>query len=202
MTTNHRAPEIGAINDPSALITELMRCDFVSFLIRAFPHLNGGANLIPNWHLDAVAYELNRVASDDCRRLLVTMPPRMLKSVMISVAWVAWRLGQDPKLNFVCVSYSNELSGKHARDCRALMQSSWYRNLFPGTQIRPQRTAAHDFETTAGGGRLATSVEGTLTGRGGDIIIIDDPIKPEDAASDTVRKSVNNWYRSTLERRA
>jgi predicted phage terminase large subunit-like protein len=107
-------------------------------------------------------------------------------------------LGQDPRGNFVCVSYSNELSAKLGRDCLAIIQSAWYRELFPRTIISAKRSAATDFETTAGGGRLATSVTGTLTGRGGDILILDDVIKPEEANSETTRNSVNGWYQSTL----
>jgi predicted phage terminase large subunit-like protein len=114
------------------------------------------------------------------------------------VIWVAWMLAQDPARNFVCVSYSNELSGKLARDCLAVMLAPWYRELFPRTVISAKRSAAMDFETTAGGGRLATSVTGTLTGRGGDIIILDDVIKPEEANSETTRNAVNDWYQSTL----
>lgn len=70
--------------------------------------------------------------------------------------------------------------------------------LFPRTMITASRSAVHDFETSAGGGRLATSVGGTLTGRGGDIIIIDDPIAPDDAMSDTTRNTVNDWFHTTL----
>jgi hypothetical protein len=157
--------EIEQIDDPHALLDEMARRDFISFLIRAFPYINGGADLDPNWHLDAIAYQLDRVRAGSCRRLLVPLPPRNLKSITISVAWVAWCLGHDPSLSFVCVSYSNELSAKHARDCRAIMQSSWYRRLFPGTVIAASRSAVHDFETRGGGGRLATSIGGTLTGR-------------------------------------
>jgi predicted phage terminase large subunit-like protein len=194
----HKAPvDLSRISDPHAFLDELARRDFVSFLIRAFPYINGGADLDPNWHLDAIACQLERVARGDCRRLLVTLPPRNLKSITISVAWVAWRLGRDPSLNFVCVSYSKDLSEKHARDCRAIIQSSWYRRLFPCTIIA-SRSAVADFETTRGGGRLATSISGTLTGRGGDIIIIDDPIKPDEAMSETTRNSVNEWFHTTL----
>jgi predicted phage terminase large subunit-like protein len=192
------APSLAAIEDPLALADEAARRDFLSFLIRAFPHISGGANLDLNWHLDAIAYQLQRVNAGACRRLLVTLPPRNLKSITISVAWVAWCLGHDPSLSFVCVSYSNELSEKHARNCRAIIQSPWYRRLFPRTLIAASRSAVHDFDTVGGGGRLATSIGGTLTGRGGDIIIIDDPIKPEDAMSETTRKAVNDWFHSTL----
>lgn len=186
------------LDDPRAVVDELMRRDFMAFLIRAFPHINGGADLDLNWHLDAIAHQLNRVVTRDCRRLLVALPPRNLKSIMVSVVWVAWCLGREPRLNFVCVSYSNELSAKHARDTRAIMQAPWYKRLFPRTILSRNRSAAHDFETTAGGGRLATSIGGTLTGRGGDIIIIDDPLKPDEANSDTSRTAVNEWFHATL----
>jgi predicted phage terminase large subunit-like protein len=184
------------MDDPHAILLALLRRDFRAFLRKAFPAIRGGAQLAWNWHLDAIAHQLDLVARGDTRQLLVTMPPRNLKSITISVAWVAWMLGRDPRLNFVCVSYSNELSAKLARDCLALMQSGWYGELFPGTIIK--RTATADFETTLGGGRLATSVTGTLTGRGGDIIIIDDPIKPDEAHSETSRNNVNHWFQSTL----
>ena len=186
------------INDPHALLQAVMRHDFRAFLRKAYPTVRGGELIRWNWHLDAIAHALDLVAQGSSRRLLVTMPPRNLKSIATSVAWVAWMLGRDPGRNFVCVSYSNDLSAKLARDCLALMQSSWYLELFPRTLISGKRSASGDFETTCGGGRLATSVTGTLTGRGGDIIIIDDPIKPEEAHSETTRNFVNHWFQSTL----
>ena len=189
---------LASASNPEAIFDELCRRNFVSFVIRAFPFLNGGAELQPNWSIDAIAYALEQVASGRCTRQIICLPPRHLKSQMTSVMWVAWRLGHDPSHNFVCVSYSNELSAKHARDCRALLHAPWYRRMFPATHLDPNRSAVHDFETTAGGGRLATSITGTLTGRGGDTIIIDDPIKPDDAYSDTLRDGVNDWFSTTL----
>jgi predicted phage terminase large subunit-like protein len=185
--------------DPIAFLKEMQRRDFITFLDRAWPHISGGDLIDPNWHIDALAYQLGRVRAGKSRRLMVNLPPRNAKSKIVSIIWVAFMLGRDPTSNFVCVSYSNELSGKLARDCLAIMQSDWYRELFPGTIIT--RRAAMDFETTRGGGRLATSVTGTLTGRGGDIIILDDVIKPDEANSETVRNSVNDWYRTTLSSR-
>lgn len=185
-------------NDPALVLRELMRRDFRAFLRKAFPSIRGGDPISWNWHLDAIAHELDRIDRGENQRLLVTLPPRNLKSIAISVAWVAWMLGRDPRRNFVCISYSNELSGKLARDCLAIMQSGWYRELFPRTILSQKRSASGDFETTRGGGRLATSISGTLTGRGGDILIIDDPIKPDEAYSETTREAVNNWFRSTL----
>ena len=157
------------LDDPHRVLLALMRNDFRVFLRKVFPSIRGGNLLQWNWHLDAIGQCLDDVACGRNSRLLVTMPPRNLKSITISVAWVAWMLGRDPRKNFVCVSYSSELSVSFARDCLSIMQSVWYRELFPRTVISSKRSAAHDFKTTAGGGRLATSVTGTLTGRGGDI---------------------------------
>ena len=186
------------VQNPQAFLDELVRRDFPSFVLRAFPTIRGGATLDLNWHIEAIAHTLALVASGDCKRLLITLPPRNLKSFITSVAWVAWQLGQDPRKSFVCVSYSNELSAKFARDCKAIMQSDWYRRCFPKTIISAVRTATNDFDTTMGGGRLATSIGGTLTGRGGDVIIIDDPHKPDEASSDTMRESVVEWFSTTL----
>ena len=195
MTTKDLIDRLG---DPVAAMNHVARNEFGFFLGKAFPWISGGAPLEWNWHLGAIAHQLTRIEAGDTLRLLVTLPPRNLKSITISVAWVAWMLGRDPTRNFVCVSYSGELAGKLARDCTSIIQSYWYRAIFPGTIISSKRSAAHDFETTAGGGRMATSITGTLTGRGGDIIIIDDPIKPDEAQSDTTRDNVNDWYRTTL----
>ena len=185
-------------DNPAMLLNELLRRDFAAFARKAWAWISAGEPMKWNWHLDAIAHQLARVAKGENLRLIVAIPPRNGKSKMISVIWIAWMLGHDPRLNFVGVSYSNELSGKLARDCLSVMQAPWYRQLFPGTIISAKRSAAMDFETTAGGGRLATSITGTLTGRGGDIIVIDDAIKPDEANSETTRKSVNEWYRSTL----
>ena len=186
------------MENPQALLTQLCRHDFTAFLRKAWPWISGGDMLAWNWHLDAIAEHLERIGEGDLKRSLINLPPRNGKSKTVSVIWVAWMLGRDPTLNFVCVSYSNELSGKFARDCRAVMESAWYREIFSGTIISHARSASHDFETTRGGGRLATSVGGSLTGRGGDIIILDDVIKPEDANSETTRNAVNDWFKSTL----
>lgn len=190
--------ELARLTDPRGFMDELARRDFAAFFLRAFPVIRGGALVDHNWHIDAVAHALEQVRLGRSRQLLVTLPPRHLKSLMISVAWVAWMLGRDPSLNFVCVSYSNELALKHARDCRILMESEMYRRVFPRTRIRRSRSAVHDFETSAAGGRLATSTGGTLTGRGGECIIIDDPIKPDEALSEVVREAANEWFFSTL----
>jgi predicted phage terminase large subunit-like protein len=97
----------------------------------------------------------------------------------------------------LCVSYAQDLADKLARDCRGIMMSPWYRRLFP-TRLAPHRQAVQEFITTRQGYRLATSTGGVLTGRGADIILIDDPLKPDEALSDAQRQACNEWYDHTL----
>jgi hypothetical protein len=85
-----------------------------------------------------------------------------------------------------------------SRDCRRIVTSDWYQKLFPATRLSPQRQAVPEFETTAQGFRIATSVGEVLTGRGAGMIIIDDPLKPEEALSEAQRQAANEWYDHTL----
>jgi predicted phage terminase large subunit-like protein len=134
----------------------------------------------------------------DTQRLIITMPPRYLKSICASVAFPAWVLGHDPTQQIICVSYAQDLATKHGNDCRAVMTSDWYGRVFPGTEIDPSKNTETEFITTARGLRLATSVGGVLTGRGGNIIIVDDPIKPSDGMSEAARARTIEWYCGTL----
>ena len=184
--------------EPHTVFKALVRKDLSSFIQRSVATIDPGANYLHNWHIDAIAHQLQRVACGDISRLIITVPPRSLKSISASVAFPAWLLGQDPRLRILAVSYAEGLSEKLALDCMKVLEAPWYREAFPMVQIAKGRGARSDFETTRGGGRFSTSVGGSLTGRGGDIILIDDPHKPEDAASEVKRKSVLDWYRSTL----
>ena len=116
---------------------------------------------------------------------------------MASIAFPAWCLGLDPSAQILCVSYAQDLADKLARDCRGIMMSPWYRQIFP-TRLAAHRQAVQEFITTRQGYRLATSTGGVLTGRGADIILIDDPLKPEEALSDAQRQGANEWYDHTL----
>ena len=150
-----------------------------------------------NWHHRLMAYELVRCLRGENRRLIVTLPPRNLKSTMASVAFPAFALGHDPTLNIVCVSYSADLAGKFSRDCRTIMQSSWYREAF-SDPLDTSKLTESEITTWAHGGRLATSVGATLTGRGGNIIVVDDPLNAAEASSDNKRQAVIEWYSNTL----
>ncbi len=180
------------------LTNALLRQHFATFVAKCFTTVAPGKQYMPGWHILAIAHQLERVLSGETKRLLITMPPRSLKSICASVAFPAFVLGHDSSRKIVCVSYANDLAAQHARDCKAVMNADWYRALFPGTRISEARSMTTDFETTGRGARITTTVGGTLTGRGGSLIIIDDPQKPSDAMSEAGRKSTLDWYRNTL----
>ena len=174
-----------------------LRSDFYSFMLRCFLELNAGAAFLPNWHIELMAAKLQSVRDGRVQRLIVNIPPRHLKSLAASVALPAWLLGHDPTLAIINVTYGQELSDKFARDCRAIMMSTWYRALF-ATRLSSARVSLQELTTTRGGFRMATSVGGVLTGRGADLILIDDPVKPSDAMSESRRSAANEWFDGTL----
>jgi predicted phage terminase large subunit-like protein len=175
----------------------VLRTDFCSFLSRCFLELSPEDRLLMNWHIEVLAAKLEACRQGKIRRLIINLPPRHLKSLCASVAFPAWLLGHDPTVQIICASYGQDLSDKLARDFRTIVAVKWYQALF-GSRFLAQRQAVAEFVTTAGGFRLATSVGGTLTGRGADFIIIDDPLKPDEALSDSQRQRVNDWLDGTL----
>lgn len=177
-------------------LAALLRTDLSAFIHKSFGTVSPGDTYKPNWHIEAIDYELCRCLNGQNTRLLITQPPRSLKSICTSVAFVAWALGRDPTLRFICVSYSQELAAELARQFRMVVDSDWYKVLFP--HMRLKMDTGTQCVTTRGGGRIATSIGGTITGRGAGIIILDDPLKVEDGASDLVRKRVIDWYSETL----
>src|SRR5262245_31007519 len=175
----------------------LLRQDFTTFVARCFHELNPQAELAMNWHLEVIAAKLTAVRQGKIRRLIINLPPRHLKSLMASIAFPAWCLGHDPSAQILCVSYAQDLADKLARDCRSIMLRPWYQRMF-ATRLAPHRQAVAEFLTTAQGYRLSTSNGGVLTGKGADMILIDDPLKPEEALSDVQRRATNDWFDNTL----
>jgi predicted phage terminase large subunit-like protein len=175
----------------------LLRKDLHAFLSRVFFQLHPQAVYLPNWHIDAMCAELEACLRGETRRLILNVPPRSMKSLTGSVAFPAYVHGHDPTAHIICVSYGQDLATKLALDCRNVVTSRWYQSTF-ATRLSPSKQGTNDYMTTRNGTRLATSIEGVLTGRGADFIIIDDPLKPDEAVSDAHRKKVNNWYDGTL----
>jgi len=181
-----------------ALENAACRKDFVSFVRKAFHVLNPTAPFCMNWHLCAVAHHLEQTRLGNFKRLRITLPPRSLKSMMCSVAFPAYVLGHDPSKRLIVASYSEDLAIKHSNDFRALINSAEYQAIFPRMRISALKNTQTEVVTTLKGGRLALSIDGAWTGRGGDIIIIDDPISALAALSEKARQHVADWYFKAL----
>lgn len=145
-----------------------------------------------------MAQALEAVRGGGAKRLLITVPPRHLKSITASVALPAFWLGHDPTIRIIVASYGADLASKHARDFQKIVANPEYQRLFPRTHIDPKRNAALELTTTEGGVRKAVSVGGSVTGFGAEVLIIDDLMKAADAASETERLRVKDFYDQTL----
>ena len=185
---------------PAKMTAEIYRQDLLAFIHRSFLELNPADTFEHNWHLELIAQSLEDVAYGNCKRLIINVPPRHLKSHSASIAFPAWFLGHFPEKQVACVSYSQDFSDRLARRSRELMDSAFYQALFD-TRISRKRDTVADFETTDGGFRFSTSVGGGFTGRGADVIVIDDPLKADEALSDARREGVNAWFDNTLRSR-
>ena len=175
--------------------------DFYSFFLRAFESLNPGQNLDDIWHIRYLADKLNEVSNQDSCNLIINIPPRSLKSTMISVAWPAWLLGNHPATRIIVASYSQKISNKFSLDTRNLINERWFKDLYPELQLKKDQNEKCKFSTSSHGFRLATSTGGSITGEGADILILDDPHHPKEIFSKTLREKTIDWYEQVFSTR-
>lgn len=180
------------------ILDERLRTHFPTFLKKVFATLNPDTVLSWNWHLDAMCAHLEAVERGEIRRLIINVPPRSLKSITVTVAWSAWLLGRNPSESIIAASYSSDLSKKHSVEARLIIESEWYRRVFPDSVISDDQNEKDKYVLEKRGQRVATSVGGSITGDGGNYLILDDPLKPDEATSPAVRKSTNTWVRQTF----
>ena len=185
------------LNDRKLTLISLLRSDFRAFVEKSFNHLNPGQTYYDNWHVGVIAHGLEECLAGKTKRLIILVPPRSLKSTIVSIAWPAFVLGHFPSMQFICASYTQDLANKLSNDTRSIMASNWYREIFPDANISPFKDTQEVFETTRHGGRRATSIGGAMTGFGGDIILIDDPQKPTEMAHESSRHRARDWLFNT-----
>ena len=175
-----------------------LRRDPEAFSHRAFLLLHPGRDFKPNWHHRVVAAYLEKCRIGKCRRLIISGPPRTLKSMQASVAFPAFVLGRNPTRQFLCVSHTQKLAARHGQDCLNIMSADFYPKVFTDTVLSRRRPAVADFKTTQNGFRKAISVGSAITGFGADFIIIDDPLSADHAMSEVKREGVNEWFADNI----
>ncbi len=180
---------------------ELVEKDFPTFIAKTLETVDPSANFLHNWHIDLIAEYLEAARKSQITRLIINMPPRSLKSISVSVAWPAWILGHSPQSRIIAVSYAASLSIKHSLDTRLVINSDWYKRIFPDVKLSHDQNEKHKFTTTRRGFRMASSVGASVIGEGGNFLIVDDPISPAQAMNENWRRHVNNWFDHTFSTR-
>lgn len=156
----------------------------------------------PNWHLDAISDHLEAVEAGEIRNLLVTMPPRMGKSLTISVFYPAWRWINQPGMRFLYASYSQDLATLHSVATRRVVASEWYQARWADRfQLADDANLKTRFENDQRGARFSTSVGGMVTGIGGDRIVVDDAHNVKEAESQTIREETIRWWDQAMSTR-
>lgn len=172
------------------------RADFWCFVELMFDVLYPGKKLVYAGYLELIATLLMRVGERRFRNVIINLPPRHMKSALASILYPAWRLGCDPTVKFICISYGDDLAHDLSAQTRKVMRSPLYKVIFPGTIL--DKSAVDHIRTTMGGYRYATAVGSDITGFGADEIIIDDPVQPEDALSERVKQQLRDWVNSSV----
>ncbi|MCT4635116.1 MAG: phage terminase large subunit [Rickettsiales bacterium] len=186
------------MQDTNRLVQAVLRNNFSTFVAKSFLTVSPGTKYLHNWHISLISEKLKQIEEGKITRLIINIPPRYLKSICISVSWSAWLMGHNPATKIMTASYSQALSNKHSQDCRILMNSPWYKELFPETIINKGENQKSKFVTSKRGFRFATSTGGTATGEGGDYLIIDDPQNPNKINSKKYRQATIQWFEQTF----
>jgi predicted phage terminase large subunit-like protein len=170
-----------------------------------------------NWHIDAISEYLTAVSKGQIKRLVINMPPRMIKSTAVTIMWPCWEWTLNPYERFILSSYSGKLSQAHSMTRRSIIESDWYQrrwgwemtpegvyvldekgNQKPWVQLADDQNRQAEYQNTRAGRMQTTSTGGTVTGLGGNKIVIDDPHNVEQAESDTERESAVRFNDKTL----
>lgn len=185
-----------------ALLTRRAERSLYEYAQQAWVILEPHTPFLPNWHLELICEYLEAVTAGEIRRLVINIPPRYMKSLLVSVLWPTWEWIHHPHMRWLCASYSEALAIKHSLDRRTLLQSDWYRAQW-GTRVR-LRAAPNDkteYQNDHRGSMTAISVGGSATGKGGNRLIVDDPHNPVQAESDRQREHALSFFSQTLSTR-
>ena len=165
------------------------KTDFLSFVKCMWPDFIEGS------HHRHVAEKFNKLARGELKRLIINMPPRHTKSEFASYLLPAWMVGRNPKLKIIQATHTGELAIKFGRKAKHLIDSEEYSKIFK-TRLQEDSKAAGRWETAQGGEYFAAGVGGAITGRGADLLIIDDPHSEQDALSPSALENAYEWYTS------
>lgn len=179
-------------------LNAICRTNLEAYSCKAFSVLEPGTEFEYSWHIGAIAEHLMASFSGEIPDLIINIAPRTLKSVLVAQIFPAWGLGQQSHHQFIGASYAHTLAERNVMRTRQIINSEWNKMLFPETVISNDQNQKDYFTTTKAGQYKGTGIGGTITGFGCHTLIVDDPINPKEAVSDTIRVNAINEIRSTL----
>lgn len=180
------------------VLNAICRQNLEAFTCKAFGVIEPGTEFEYNWHLGCISEHLEALYNLEIQDLIINIAPRTLKSVHVAQIYPAWVLGKDPSHQFINASYAHTLAERNVMRTRQIINSEWYQQLFDGVEISADQNQKDYFTTTKAGQYKGTGIGGTITGFGCNSLLIDDPINPKEAVSDTIRLNAISEIRSTL----
>jgi predicted phage terminase large subunit-like protein len=187
---------------PDDIARETRAISFSDFVREAWHTVEGSNEYVHNWHIDAIGVFLEKIESGEITRAVINLPPRHMKSLLVSVFWPCWLWTRQPGIKFLFGSYSSTLAKMHSVFRRQVIQSPWYQSHWGHiVRLLSDTNRQDEFANTAQGRMVATSVRGSSTGKGANIIVIDDPHDPHGAASPAERQEALTWIDQTIQNR-
>ena len=191
--------QLDEVNFKLSLINKrLAEKSFYEFVKQSWYHIDPSP-FIDGWHIKAVCDHLQAVHERKINRLIINIPPRCGKSLLVSVMYPAWVWISHPEHRFLTGSHGKELAIRDTRKSRQLIQCRWYQdNWGDRFKLQEDQNQKSRYENNKVGHRIAFSIGGMVTGDGGDTVMIDDPLDADDSTNINAIQSVNEWYSSTL----
>ena len=193
---------VAEMTDVQVDLENIRRWGLKQFVEIAWPILEPSTTFIPNWHLDIIAEHLEAVYRCQIHDLLINIPPRHCKSISAAVMFPAYIWTLEPSLRWLFSSYAQTLSIRDSVKMRRLIESPWYQarwgEVFHLTSDQNQKIK---FENDKRGYRMATSVDGSNTGEGGDLLVVDDPHNVKERESEVTREAVIDWWSHVMSTR-
>ncbi len=183
----------------NALLTLQAAHSLRRYVEQAWPILHPTVPFLSNWHIDYLVEHLEAVTAGDITRLLINMPPRSMKSLLVSVLWPTWEWIREPSRRWIFASYAESLAIRHSTDRRTVLQAPWYRSRWADrVTLAADQNEKREFHNTRQGHMVATSIGGSILGKGGNRIVVDDPHNPVQAESDVQREAALAFFSRTL----
>ena len=184
--------------DRDLIEAELCRRSVLYFAQTFWPVLEPGRKLVTGWPIEAIAEHLEAVTRGEIRKLLITVPPGSMKSLLTRAFWPTWSWVSGPSLRYIGASYAEALAARDNRRAKMIVESPLYQRLFPHVRLSDDQAQKVNFANTATGSMMATSVRGRATGERGDVFVIDDPHNILEAESEAIRSETLQWFREVV----